>query len=248
MKAIDLSALVYKTEAEVRKRLEGKDSEVYWIDIPDSDIQAVCVITDTEVWVAIRGTEITNLRDWKRNFNYDKVSSRWGFVHEGFYTAAKEIAEVIYSYLGQDILNKKYYFTGHSMGGAVAVQLFAYFMGLIPVSAVCIPIEAPRSCSELTAEVLGTSWGSLIYPVVNNNDIVWNIPPKAMNFRHVYYTNVQYIDRKGSVHHKISKWNKFYDSTMGYIRSWLSFKVDSLADHDIGTIRDIWRKQLCRRK
>jgi len=246
MEALDLSKLAYKDKHDVEYALMMSHALIHYIDLPAVDVQGFVCTQDRDTWIVIRGTEIDNIADWETNFDFTKTISSWGEVHKGYHIDSRCTMHSIERIL-RDVSNRgdRVIFTGHSQGAAVALQMFASFMNWNPGhKAICIPIEAPRSFSKEAAKLFGNSHGSKVYPVIHNNDIIHNIPPRCMDYAHVSNTNLQYIDRKGKVHHKISKWNRFKDSMLGYIRSWSKLKLDSLSDHSISNIRDIWRKQL----
>ena len=240
MEAIDLSALAYKNKTEIFNTLNQKYKDKRCIDIPETDVQGFFCTRNNIAWVVIRGTEIDSWDDWTTNLSTGFINTQWGEAHEGFVKDAVSAMGMMHTIINLARgAGHKVIFTGHSLGAATAIQMFAR-----ATDGLCIPIEAPRSFSKEAAKVFGLKHGNKIYPVVNNNDPVWNMPPKIAGYRHVYHTNVQYIDRKGVVRQGITKWDKFCDSIMGYLYSWFKLKLDSLEDHKIDNIAEIWRRQL----
>lgn len=89
-----------------------------------ADVQALRrdITADTTV-VAFRGTY--NVADALRDAKaWPAWDSALGFVHEGFWTGASGIAETI----RRDLLGRRVIFTGHSLGGALALVTAALFI------------------------------------------------------------------------------------------------------------------------
>ena len=242
LKAIELSELAYADRGVVMQELLPKAMNLKILDIEDCGVQGFFYETYDTTWVVIRGTEFDSLDDWMTNLDCEFIMSEWGEVHKGFYTDMVAVTLELYDDIQIALArNKQVIFTGHSQGAAVATLLHSdnYYHNTL-----CIPIESPRCMSKLAAEQYGTVHGRRIYQVINNNDIVPSVPPKAMGYRHVYNTHLRYINRKGKVLHKISGWDKFIDKMFGYVRDFGKIGLDGLKDHSIGTIKELWKNQM----
>lgn len=245
MQAMNLSTLAYKSEEEVLAGL-AHCSYAHWFNLKHMDIQGFFFEGRNQAGVVIRGT--TSLADWLNNLDVSFTNSAWGEVHSGFKACAEEVMKEIGSMLFKaKVGGKQIIFTGHSLGGAVATQLFAdymfadYMYGTINKhNNLCIPIEAPRNFSKEAAELFGQCHGDSIYPVIHNNDIVPRMPPTTMGYADIPNTHLQYINSSGKVVNKISLW----DRLLGYLKSLGKPGLDSLEDHDLSTIQELWHKQL----
>lgn len=128
--------------------------------------------------VAFRGSE-KKIEDWLTNADAvpsDEVSN--GKVHKGFYEDFKGIEdqliktlnEIMGEFEGEDI---PVYFTGHSLGGAVATIATKEIMP--DGEGACYTFGAPRVGDYRYFEFVKTP----VYRVVNSSDIVPRVPPGA---------------------------------------------------------------------
>ncbi len=164
--------------------------------------------------VSFRGTEMKGLRsvpgfiaDLKIAMKKEKSG---GLVHSGFREVLDEIWEgedMLYRYLS-DGKNKnphlRIFFTGHSLGGALALIAASRF----PDADCVYTYGCPRAGNRVFAD----SIKSRVYRIVNNNDIVTTVPSKKILFAKTgeEYTHkgmLKFIDEKGKLKDKIL--NKF---------------------------------------
>ena len=242
LEAITLSELAYENQKKVELALVHKAKHLKHIDIPSFDIEGFFYETENTAWVVIRGTEMTSINDWFTNLDCSFTPTGWGDIHHGFY----QDALMAYHSIRDDIAiatarGKEVIFTGHSQGAAVATLMFAMHANSISM---CIPIESPRCFSKAAAETFGTMYGHKVFQVINNNDVVPRLPPRVLGYRHIPNANLRYINRKGKVLHKVSKWNKIIDNFLGLIRDIGKPGLDGIKDHDIGDIKNIWKNQM----
>ncbi|WP_025899034.1 lipase family protein [Sneathiella glossodoripedis] len=123
--------------------------------------------------VAFRGTEFPRWRDIITNINarqiYNKAGA--GMVHQGYHNAAWKLLPNIKS-----LLRGTVYFTGHSMGGAIAIQA-----GSILKPDYIYTFNAPKS---------GDSDFAKQYPVpvfrfVSHGDFAQSYPSDTKEWQHV---------------------------------------------------------------
>ncbi len=147
--------------------------------------------TDTQGYVAVRHTDETSgmavvafrgtqqVRDWMTNLRADKIAVRGdnpesnktlGHVHEGFNQAFKSVENSIHEYL-RDCEGYPLYFTGHSLGGALATLATWYTSG--NRLAACYTYGAPRVGDNGLLDRFRTP----IYRIVNGADPVPMVPP-----------------------------------------------------------------------
>ena len=127
--------------------------------------------------VSFRGTQ--QVRDWMTNLRVDKVDVRsdkldsnklLGHVHTGFNEAFRSVESRIDECL-QDCEDYPLYFTGHSLGGALATLATWYTAG--SRLAACYTFGAPRVGDSGLADRFRTP----IYRIVNGADPVPMVPP-----------------------------------------------------------------------
>lgn len=243
-KAIDLSALAYQDPADIENALKGKFEDFQWVENKDTDTQVFICSDDEAIWVSFRGTEFTNLKDWITNLDCSFIDSPWGAVHRGFWNDINSVHLQIFDRLVKEIgTGRRIIFTGHSQGAADTELYFSKRCYDLPyANQICIPIEPPRSMSREAALLFGQHFGSKIYHVINNNDVVCRVPTRIMGYNHVHNINLNYLDEDGNLHHDISWWERFKDRVKGRIYDFGELGTDGIKDHLITEIQKIWAR------
>ena len=130
--------------------------------------------------VSFRGTQ--QVRDWMTNLKADKlavrsdqpgISKTLGHVHKGFNQAFKSVEPQIHRCL-RGVEDYPLYFTGHSLGGALATLATWYTAG--KRQAACYTFGAPRVGDSRLLERFRTP----IYRIVNGADPVPMVPPVGL--------------------------------------------------------------------
>ncbi|WP_353474424.1 S8 family serine peptidase [Salipiger sp. H15] len=123
--------------------------------------------------VAFRGTQ--GLNDWLSNLNIPPApSAAFGAaVHSGFLNAYAVVAPLVERAVAE-AGNRTLWFTGHSLGGAIAVVAAAHFRARRPAGVVTF--GQPRMLSDGAAAFMRTTFGRSYVRVVNDDDIVARIP------------------------------------------------------------------------
>jgi triacylglycerol lipase len=168
--------------------------------------------------MAFRGTD----KDDPRNAESDETIGpleREGYsVHEGFALALDEVWETEVKPSIDDFMqafpNASIYFTGHSLGAALATIAVTRFPGN---KCALYTIGSPRVGDDrFTRAVLQKT--ELVFRFVNCQDIVTQIPTEILlrhYFRHV--GEEKYIDRNAKVLDHPSEFDKFADVAQGII-------------------------------
>jgi triacylglycerol lipase len=168
--------------------------------------------------VSFRGTD----KDDPRNALSDEdavPARRDGYVvHRGFALALDQVWDTEVKPMLNDFLKAfpaaPIYFTGHSLGAALATIAVTRFEGN---KCSLYTIGSPRVGDErFTVAVLQKT--QLVFRFVNGQDIVTQIPPEVplqQYFRHV--GREKYIDRNAVVREHPSEFDKFADMAQGII-------------------------------
>lgn len=240
MRAIDLSAIAYQPPADIATWLHGRAEGFKWFK--NENIQAFSCEDDVATWVIIRGTEVSELKDWATDLDCGFIQGPYGQVHRGFYTAAMDIFWDVSDLLLPNVVsNKRVIFSGHSLGAAVANQLFSIRCKQFPTAdAMSIPIAPPRSMSGTASDLFGSLYGDKVFPVVNNNDVVTRVPTRIMGYSHILNEKLQYLDEGGNLHHSLSWWEKFLDRVKGAAFDFGEPGIDGLKDHSVTEYQRIW--------
>lgn len=187
--ALSMNQLVYCTPSVIQEdaRSENNWSLVGVFDPPSREsTQALAVIQDhpREMTVAFRGTQ-KSVPQWASNLEvkYDKWIQ--GRVHRGFHQRFLEVRDRVLSWI--DSSPTSYLtLTGHSMGGAVATLMASFVRHTRPDKKVTlITFGSPRVGDQTFARFVDSQLGDHIQRVMNKYDMVTEVPPKVLGYRHV---------------------------------------------------------------
>lgn len=180
-----------------------------------------------DVVFACRGTEPSEANDILADLKAWPVKAHSaGKVHFGFQSEVDELWELVKKDIRKSqIKGHNIYFTGHSLGAAMATimasRCFASDESPDPVE--LHTFGSPRVGNKKYVNTFETQH----YRWVNNNDIVTRVPLFLMGYKH---DGVEmYIDSKGKLHEGSMPWHKKLEE---FLRS-LVGKLDVIADHDI---------------
>ncbi|MEU9338890.1 lipase family protein [Streptomyces sp. NPDC048290] len=200
------SDLAYKDQAVIdsQARTWGFDrvrhhETVYTAPFPLQDTQAYTMAGPDMVVTAFRGTEPQQIKDWLT----DACTPPWpgpggvGYVHYGFAQALDTILPSVRDALAEVRTDgQRVYFTGHSLGGALAMLAAARLALEDPRLAAdgVYTYGQPRTCDRRLAAAFDEGLKDRVFRFVNNNDIVPTLPPEPA-FTHV--AALRYIDSAG---------------------------------------------------
>jgi V8-like Glu-specific endopeptidase len=147
--------------------------------VPGSSTQAFVVATADTTLVSFRGT--ANASNWVSDINLFYTQRPYGKVHRGFYFALREVEDGVRAAVAQ--LNRpRLVITGHSLGGAMAALFAAETPGDLSTAWI-YTYGQPRTGFDAFVTTMTNRFGDRLVRVVNNNDIVPQVPP--LPFRHV---------------------------------------------------------------
>ncbi len=173
----ELSMLVYVTDHEfVRGKLAAAGlPHCTFFENKATNTQAFVCHNDDFAIACFRGTEM-NIRDFLTDINFPLVDSDIaGRVHRGFRKALDSLWSDMHAHLDGLKDSRKIWFTGHSLGAALATLAATRY----PYTHGVYPIAAPR-CGDkaFCSAVIANHWR-----FVNNNDVVPMLPPRIV-YRH----------------------------------------------------------------
>ncbi len=181
----ELSRLVYRHDSEEndpppsptrRKYLENAGLRQVTFVRAGDDTQAMLVARGTPPQLAVlafRGTE--TLRDWIKNINLPLAAfAGGGRVHGGFLRGLDSVWPEIERALAG--MNCPLYFTGHSLGGALATVAAARHR-----PHALYTFGSPRPGDETFAGIVRCP----AYRIVHSSDVVTALPDEALDYRHV---------------------------------------------------------------
>jgi triacylglycerol lipase len=222
----ELSGIAYSDEEAVRRAVEPIGLH-YTVEFFDRDgAQAYRLENDTDCVIACRGTEPNEMNDVKADIDAAMVAvGTLGRVHRGFNRETDDLWPQIEQSLRSNS-TKAVWFTGHSLGGAIAtVCAGRCFLSDIPsMPAALFTYGSPRVGNRRFINYCNIEH----YRWVHNNDIVPRLPPMWFGFRHS--GKEMYLNRNGELQ-QLTAVQKAVDRLRGFSRSLLRWKIDHLSDH-----------------
>jgi predicted lipase len=200
---------------------------------PLQDTQAYTMASDRMIITAFRGTEPAQIKDWLTDGTTPPSSGPGGTgrVHHGFAEALESIfPDVLRTHEELHTNGQSVWFTGHSLGGALAMLAGARMYLEEPRLAAdgVYTFGQPRTCDHTLATAYNTGFERRMYRFVNNNDIVPQLPPPPA------YTHVdalRYIDSHGRVHDSMPLVGGLADRARGMTADLFAPASDGVRDH-----------------
>jgi len=194
---------------------------------------AMVVWDDDNVFLVFRGTEPTSWNQWATDANLLRKPFCIGEIHRGFANSVELIWSNIMEclnnvYLGKE---KRLFIAGHSLGAGmsqVAASKLEFEEELHPTA--IYNFGCPRALNCEGAKQYNQRLGSCTYRVVNNNDIVCNVPLEIMGFSHV--GQFKYISASGELRDDLSDWRLLLDGVWGGAKALSDLKIAAfITDH-----------------
>jgi hypothetical protein len=232
-----LLAYAAPDDAEPRFKKDGGFQSKFFPG-PLQGTQAYVLVRDEFCVVAFRGTQVpkdllgSSQDAIKRAFTElfkdsmadERIAlvpiSSGGRVHRGFNEALDEIYTVLehrLDELRQEKPSRPFFFTGHSLGAALATlaaERFGFVQGLYTFGSPLVGDAAFKDSFRVKSA----------FRIVNNNDIVARVPPKgplAPPARgigsYVHVGELKYIDRDGRIHDDPPLLDRLLDGAAGEI-------------------------------
>lgn len=222
----ELSMIAYLPESEVLKaaKILGFDSIIYY----DRDgSQAYSFINKTDHVIACRGTEPNEWNDVRADLDAaTAVAETIGRVHRGFKREVDDIWPILEESLKSN--DKTLWFTGHSLGGAMATICAGRCM-LSHIKSNPTQIYtfgSPRVGDKRYINFVKVDhirW-------VHNNDIVTKVPPVWLGYRHT--GEEHYLNSEGKLR-ELNLIQRRKDAWKGFVSGLKNRSIDHFEDHII---------------
>ena len=183
--------------------------------------------------MAFRGTD--ERIDWLDNLNLFREEALFGEFHRGFWRSVEDVWDIVNLQCKRlrRIKKRPVFFTGHSLGGAMATIAAAIFIDRDQPFTSVYTFGQPRAMDRATARIYNSEARNRHHRFVNNEDIVTRIPTRISGYSHV--GNCLYIDTDGLIHNDPGWWFKFLDTIEGAAESFMENGKPSLVeDHEVG--------------
>ena len=236
------SELAYQDKATIERRARewGFDTvrhheTRFTPPFPLEDTQAYTMAGDDMIVTAFRGTEPNQIKDWLSDATTPPCAGPGGtgFVHYGFAEALDSIyPDVRDTYSELRTNGQSVWFTGHSLGGALAMLAGARMYLEDPRLAAdgVYTYGQPRTCDAILVSAYNKGFRERMYRFVNNNDIVPQLPPQPP-YAHV--EALRYIDSHGKVRESVSLVGGMADRAAGLTADPFAPASDGMRDHFI---------------
>lgn len=213
-----LAQIAYLDSAEAKAK--GKKLGFTGHEFFENDGAQCHAFWNKETFVlAFRGTEPDELSDLLADLNaIPRGAMTHGLVHSGFRGEVDKIWQDI-AYCQHKNQNKKFYITGHSLGGAMATIATSRFEEFTKVTQLTT-FGSPRVGTRKFVKHIETKHMRF----VNNNDVVTKVPLWIMGYKH--HGVLQYINFYGNIR-KMTPWQVVKDKWRG----WKSGILDGVLDH-----------------
>lgn len=199
--------------------------------------QAYTMASDTMVVTAFRGTEPAQILDWLSDGKAPMVphSSGRGLVHWGFHTALEAVYPGLREAIAEFGAGRSVWFTGHSLGGALAMLAAARVRFDDPALTAdgVYTFGQPRVFDRRLAAAYDSTLEGRTMRFVNNNDVVPRVPPGPL-YKHV--ARMRYFDAAGRLREKDpGLLGGLSDRAQGYTADLAALRLDpdSLTDHSM---------------
>jgi len=224
----ELSMIAYLSHEETNKaatRLGFSESHFYNND----GSQAYSFANASDIVIAFRGTEPNEWNDIKADMDATKaLAETVGHVHRGFKKEVDDLWPLLEKMLLENKQNlaKKLWFTGHSLGGAMAsISAGRCLLSHIDTQPEQVhTFGSPRVGTKRYINHAKIDY----YRWVNNNDIVPRSPPVWLGYRHS--GQEVYIDSDGKVR-ELNAIERRADMWKGLIAGFKRRQIDYFSDH-----------------
>lgn len=209
---------------------------------PFIDTQAfVCADPDI-LLIAFRGTQPGNLKDWLTNARFElaagPIKNTMNKVHRGFQEALNSAwprLEDAISDLWTS--NQAIWVTGHSLGAALATLTAARLSLGDGVRNQQLDVQGlytfgqPRTGNRSFAMAFDQRFKRRSFRLVNNSDIVTEVPAMGLLLRYWHIDELIYIDADGKLRSDVSTFRRILEGIKGLRMDLEKLGLDALKDH-----------------
>ena len=197
-----------------------------------SSAQAIFVEHKDYLCMAFRGTD--ELGDWLDNLSTSKRKALFGEFHSGFLQSVLDVeGELVGHYTkAWEDSRRPLFFTGHSLGGAMAAVMAARFIDSDVQFSGVYTFGQPRIMDRATSRIYNAEALERYFRFVNNEDIVTRVPTRMQGYSHGGHC--VYIDKDGMLHCDPGYWYRFQDIVEGAEESLKEHgSVGAVSDHNM---------------
>lgn len=232
---LELSSLAYRAEPDAAHGVANLGLGEFQFFDGGMSTQAFIAATTDHRYLAFRGTESTNPRDWMVDARFSPIDAIFGKVHSGFDSALTEVWDAVVAASDGD--ERPLTVTGHSLGGGLAILAASRLADAGHLPSSVYVFGCPRVG---LADFRGRYDGDLrdrTHRVINHIDIVTRVPLLLQGFRAPGHR--QYFDSQGVFHQDARAWHVIKDDLIYRFTNFRSIKAIGLDTHEIGAYRSL---------
>ncbi len=230
--------LAYEDESRIRETVTTQWGCDGFQFLDRKSTQGFVMSNDRAVVVAFRGTEPELREDWITDLDLDLAKGPLGGrVHAGFQKGLnavwKDVDRAISDLRASKA--KSLWFTGHSLGAALATLAVARLVELDRPVYGLYTFGSPRVGDRKFSRNFNFEYRPRAFRFVNNNDTVTRIPPRSAGYSHV--GTFRYLTVNGDLQDDMGWWYQFLDRVSGRIEDFRQWGTDGLKDHGMALYR-----------
>lgn len=228
---MDLARLKQMAQASALAYGEGSVPEGFTLDrVSEGPMQAILLTGATEAILAFRGTDPTQLGDWRADLRGNYAAAFEGRVHQGF----KDGLVALWAKVRPGMpLDRPLHVTGHSLGGALAtlgaLQAFGEGATVASVSTFGSPAVGDQAFVRFFTQTLGDRSDR----VVHFADPVPRLLNPALGYFHV--PTLRYLDREDRLVEGASWGQRTLDRVQGWFHQPGEALAAGVPDHLISS-------------
>ena len=177
---LELISVTYsEDETKIKNALSEKTNLKFYTFYNIDDAEAGIYYNDDLIVVVFCGTSLSDIKDILCDLNIFHEKVDYGNIHKGFFEYYKKLRKTVF----QDLLklkrekNRKIIWTGHSMGGALAVIFCSIFR-----EGIVYTFGSPKTGDAKFAEFCNNNL--IHFRIYNENDLIPKLPPINFLYEH----------------------------------------------------------------
>ncbi len=231
---VELSKLAYRSAQTAEAGAAGHGLGEFRFFDGATSTQAFTGADATRRFLAFRGTESNNPRDWVVDSQFKPRPAALGSVHSGFDGALDEVWEDVLAELADD--NRPLIITGHSLGGGLATLAAARLADSDEPPAAVYVYGCPRTGLGGFRDSYDAKLRDVTFRIINHIDIVTRVPLLVQGYRAPGLR--MYFDRDGTFHPDAGAWQIAKDDLRYRITNFRSIRALGLGTHEINAYVD----------
>ena len=233
-----IAKLAYKDNATMEQVVTAKLGFNHFQIFSTEGTEAYLLADDEKMIVVFRGSD--QIQDWLNDLDIDLIGGPMGGkVHEGFtrmfHFVWRDLQVAIRELKAEAAAQNRslpLWVTGHSLGAALATLATAYLREKDQPVQGLYSFGSPRVGDRTFASRFNADFGDKTFRIVNKNDVITRLPPRALSYSHV--GQLYFFDGLGKLHTDSTVWYRFLDSVKIHVADLFDLDFSGMENHDVG--------------